>query len=54
MGSREDDGWWDVKYAEASCHEHGDEDMYWDAMEGEWYCGYCFIDDELTETGNHG
>lgn len=40
MGSREDDDYWNVKYAEATCHEHGDV-MYYDEDEAEWRCPDC-------------
>ena len=54
MGSREDDDHWNTKYAEPSCHEHGADDMDYDPMEGEWFCGECFINDELTEIYKNG
>lgn len=54
MGSREDDDYWDTKYAEASCHEHGDEEMHWDEEEAEWYCYSCEEADELTRIYKHG
>lgn len=40
MGSRSDDDYWNVKYAEATCHEHGDV-MYYDEDEAEWRCPDC-------------
>lgn len=43
MGSREDDDWFNQKYAEASCYEHGD--MEWDEDEAEWYCPECEEED---------
>lgn len=54
MGSREDDEHWDTKYAEASCHEHGDADMTYDTDEGEWVCIECEYDDELNGIYKHG
>ena len=54
MGSREDDDWFNTKYAEASCHVHGEDDMSYDDFEGEWCCGECFIDDELKEIHRNG
>jgi len=44
MGSRTDDGYWDTKYAEASCHEHGADDMTYE--DGEWVCIECEYDNE--------
>lgn len=41
-------------YAEASCHLHGEDDMEYDTCDGEWYCGRCFIDDELREIYKNG
>lgn len=54
MGSREDDEYWDTKYAEASCHEHGEDEMYYDHSEGDWYCLACQKDDENLEAYNNG
>lgn len=41
MGSREDDDYWNTKYAEASCHLHGDDYMYYDEDLEEWVCEEC-------------
>lgn len=49
MGSREDDAWWDNKYAEAECYEHGE--MYWDEEEAEWRCSEC---EEIEVTVKYG
>lgn len=46
MGSREDDDWFNVKYAEASCHEHGPDEMYFDEDAGEHFCQECINEDE--------
>jgi len=54
MGSREDDDWFNVKYAEASCYEHGEDEMYYDHIDGEYYCLACQNEDEKVETDNHG
>lgn len=54
MGSREDDEYWDTKYAEASCYYHGSFSMYFDSTPGEWYCGDCDEEDELTEVYKNG
>lgn len=43
MGAREDDDYWNVKYAEAECYEHGDTMIY---DEGEWVCTDCAYDDK--------
>ena len=49
MGSREDDDYWNTKYAEALCHLHGDT-MYWNPELGEWECYDC-IDEEDMQNG---
>ena len=49
MGSREDDAYWESKYAEATCHEHGE--MYWDAEEAEWRCSDCEENEEACIRG---
>ena len=54
MGSREDDEYWNVKYAEASCHEHGGDWMYFDAPSGEWVCIECETEDDLNRTYKYG
>jgi len=46
MGSREDDAYWDTKYAEASCHAHGADSMEYDPVEEEWICWDCEDDKE--------
>jgi hypothetical protein len=38
-----------VKYAEASCHEHGEGEMYYDGGIDEWCCSTC-QDDEYDDT----
>ena len=45
MGSREDDDYWNTKYAEAECLEHGGT-MIYDEDEGEWVCTECAYDDK--------
>jgi hypothetical protein len=54
MGSREDDEYWDTKYAEATCYVHGEDEMYYSHSEGEWYCLHCQKDDENLEAYNNG
>lgn len=54
MGSREDDDYWNVKYAEASCHEHGPDEMYYSHTEGEHYCLACDREEELTRIYKYG
>lgn len=58
MGSREDDDYWNTKYAEASCHKHPGSDMYYDEDEGEWLCDDCQSEavelDDLTRTYKYG
>lgn len=55
MGSREDDDWFNVKYAEASCYEHGAGDhMYFDAEASEWFCEECDHDDEMNRVYRYG
>lgn len=49
MGSQEDDDYWNTKYAESSCHTHG-ETTYYDAESGEWECYEC-IDEEDMQNG---
>lgn len=49
MAAREDDDYWNVKYAEASCYEHGDENMWYDELTGEWVCGLDDSEDEEDE-----
>lgn len=44
MGSREDDEYWSTKYAEASCHTHGE--MYYDGGIDEWICQDCENEEE--------
>ena len=51
---REDRDYWNDKYAEASCHEHGDDDMHYDTQAGEWFCGECDLDDEWKQVENYG
>lgn len=50
MGSREDDDHWNTKYAEPSCHEHGEEPMYWDGGIDEWCCQECNEEDGYDDT----
>jgi len=47
MGSREDDDYWNDKYAEASCWEHGPD--YMTRISGEWLCANCEGDEEDEE-----
>jgi hypothetical protein len=54
MGSREDDAYWNTKYAEASCHVHGEDGMYYDGGADEWYCQDCENDDENLGAYNNG
>lgn len=49
MGSREDDAWWDNKYAEAECYDHGE--MYYDDDAEEWRCSDC---EEIEVTYKYG
>ncbi len=49
MGSREDDDYWSVKYAEATCHEHGE--MYYDEDAEDWRCSDC---EEIEVTYKYG
>jgi hypothetical protein len=53
MGSREDDAYWDDKYAgewfadeDPSCDTHGEDEMYYSHTEGEHYCLACQTEDE--------
>ncbi|HEY6021277.1 MAG TPA: hypothetical protein VIY48_15650 [Candidatus Paceibacterota bacterium] len=48
---KEDREYWSVKYAEASCHEHGTEPMTYDEDTEEWYCDDC---DELEVIYKYG
>lgn len=50
MGSREDDDYWNTKYAEASCHEHGDTMDYDEDLE-EWYCFECLENEVAYKYG---
>lgn len=55
MGSREDDDYWNEKYAEASCPEHGaTPEMRYSDIAGEWICGECQDEDEVTEIYYYG
>lgn len=54
MGSPTDDGYWDTRYAEPSCHVHGDGDMVWDTEEAEWICLECEYDDEWKQVEKYG
>lgn len=54
MGSREDDEYWNDKYAEASCYFHGEDEMWYDTHVGEWRCGECDYDDEIGDLIQHG
>jgi hypothetical protein len=47
MGSRQDDDYWNDRYAEASCYEHGRESMY--RVGSEWICNDCEEEDEEDE-----
>lgn len=52
MGSREDDDYWNTKYAEASCYEHGEGDhMWYDGLE--WQCDNCgYVDYDDVQAAN--
>lgn len=54
MGSREDDEYWDTKYAEAECYEHGADEMYYSHSEGDWYCLMCQKEDEIERIYKNG
>lgn len=54
MGSREDDAYWNTKYAEASCLYHGDDDMYYYEDAGEWVCGVCDNGEDDARTYYYG
>lgn len=55
MGSREDDEYWNDKYDhEPSCEEHGEDEMYYDHSEAEYYCLQCQREDEITEIYKYG
>lgn len=50
MGSREDDAYWDDKYAaDVECEDHGSGEMYYDEDEAEWVCLLCEDLDEFQE-----
>lgn len=51
MGSREDDDYWNTKYAEASCYEHGEDGMWFDSYSNEWVCDDCIADAHNDEEG---
>lgn len=38
---QEDRDYWNDKYAEASCHDHGSEEMWYDEEDCDWVCGAC-------------
>lgn len=50
MGSREDDDYWNTKYAEASCYEHGEEFMWYDSISGDWVCEADSDSEEYDDT----
>jgi len=54
MGSREDDEYWNTKYAEASCLYHDNDHMYYDEDAGEWVCVTCSEEDEINEVYLNG
>jgi len=55
MGSFEDDAWFNDKYAEAECHEHGADDMRYDEVGSSgWYCRICDEEDEINEVYLNG
>lgn len=54
MGSREDDEYWNTKYAEAECYEHGEDFTWYNSLSGEWECDECLTEDELNGTYNYG
>lgn len=41
-------------YAEASCHEHGADEMYFDVDAGEWFCQTCIDEDDLNTIYKRG
>lgn len=55
MGSREDDAYWNDKYAdEPECEDHGSGEMYYDADEAEWICLFCEDLIEFEEIVKYG
>lgn len=54
MGAREDDDWFNVKYAEATCYEHGPDDMYYDEDAGEHFCQECVNEDDIERIYKRG
>lgn len=54
MGAREDDDYWNTKYAEAECYEHGADEMVYDTEAGEWVCRDCEDHDELNRIYKYG
>jgi len=52
MGSRSDDDYWNNKYAEASCYEHGGAEMHYDPNADEWGCYVCDEENEEDEEDN--
>lgn len=46
MGCQEDDDWFNSKYAEASCWDHGTDNMYYDEDTAEWVCLDCEDDED--------
>lgn len=51
---KEDREYWSVKYAEASCYEHGPDDMYFDGDVGEYLCQECINEDEIERIYKRG
>lgn len=47
---QDDRDYWNVKYAEASCHEHGEDEMYYSHAEADWYCLACQPEEEYDDT----
>jgi len=42
-----DRDYWNTKYAESTCHEHGDT-TYYDAESGEWECYDCIDEEDMV------
>lgn len=49
-----DRDYWNVRYAEASCLEHGEDNMNYNTLDGEWYCAECEEQEELERIYKHG
>lgn len=51
---QEDRDYWNVKYAEASCYEHGPDEMYFDEDAGEHFCQECINEDDIERIYKRG